>query len=205
MAELIVIAGCNGAGKSTYAFSFLREGLTSFDFDKLYLQTCNSLQDSDIMDEIATNIVSEKFEEEVYEAISRNNDFCYETNFDAIPLHWPKIFKEHGYMLNLVFFCLESQQIARERVKIRFEFNGRFVDEETIDYKWKEGYKNVNEYFSFFDKILIVDNSVDNNNYKNIVQIENNQIIAFEKIPDYFYHRLPKIAQLYESSESHHK
>jgi hypothetical protein len=38
MPNLIVIAGCNGAGKSTYALSFLPDGLTSFDYDKLYLE-----------------------------------------------------------------------------------------------------------------------------------------------------------------------
>jgi predicted ABC-type ATPase len=31
MPDLIIIAGCNGAGKSIFASSFLPEGLTSFD------------------------------------------------------------------------------------------------------------------------------------------------------------------------------
>ena len=37
MPNLIIIAGCNGAGKSTFASSFLQDGLTSFDYDRLYL------------------------------------------------------------------------------------------------------------------------------------------------------------------------
>jgi|GEM_PF-3068989 Uncharacterized protein conserved in bacteria len=37
MPTLTVIAGCNGSGKSTFASSFLREGLVSFDYDKVYL------------------------------------------------------------------------------------------------------------------------------------------------------------------------
>jgi len=35
MPNLIIIAGCNGAGKSTFASSFLPEGLSSFDYDRL--------------------------------------------------------------------------------------------------------------------------------------------------------------------------
>jgi predicted ABC-type ATPase len=36
MPDLIIIAGCNGAGKSTFASSFLPEGLTSFDYDRVF-------------------------------------------------------------------------------------------------------------------------------------------------------------------------
>ena len=38
MPKLIIIAGCNGAGKSTFATSFLPDGLISFDYDKLYAE-----------------------------------------------------------------------------------------------------------------------------------------------------------------------
>ena len=41
MPDLIIIAGCNGAGKSTFATSFLPEGLTSFDYDRLFLENYN--------------------------------------------------------------------------------------------------------------------------------------------------------------------
>ena len=41
MPKLIIIAGCNGAGKSTFAASFLPDGLISFDYDKLYLEYYN--------------------------------------------------------------------------------------------------------------------------------------------------------------------
>ena len=37
MPNLIIIAGCNGAGKSTYADSFLPTNISPFDFDKRFL------------------------------------------------------------------------------------------------------------------------------------------------------------------------
>ena len=132
MAELTIIAGCNGSGKSTFAPSFLKEGLTSFDYDKLYLQLYSSLHDCEFREEMARNMTSKIFEEEVKKALSNKLDFCYETNFDAYPLYWPEVFKNNGYSLNLIFFCLQNQEIARERIRIRCEFKGHFVDDETI-------------------------------------------------------------------------
>lgn len=59
------------------------------------------------------------------------------------------------------------------------------------------GYKNVNQYFDFFDNILFVDNSVQNKVYTNILQIKNKKIILMtENIPNYFAHRLPRIYNL---------
>ncbi|MFO7869254.1 MAG: hypothetical protein R6U95_08160 [Bacteroidales bacterium] len=99
--------------------------------------------------------------------------------------------------MNLIFFCIDNQDIAKHRVQVRTEFKGHFVDEDTIDIKWKAGYKNVNIHFNFFDNVLFVDNSASNEVYTNILQIENKEIILMtENIPKYFKHRLPKIYNL---------
>lgn len=99
--------------------------------------------------------------------------------------------------MNLIFFCLENQEIARHRIKVRREFKGHFVDDITIDLKWKAGYKNINLHHSFFDTILIVDNSIQNNIYTNILQIEEEEVVLMtEKLPSYFENRLPSIFKL---------
>lgn len=64
------------------------------------------------------------------------------------------------YQINLIFFCLANQEIARHRIQVRTEFKGHFVNNETIDLKWKAGYKNLNLHFRFFDNILIVQNGL---------------------------------------------
>jgi predicted ABC-type ATPase len=53
MPDLTIIAGCNGAGKSTYASSFLPDGQISFDYDKVFLTYYRSLPDSKLRDIIA--------------------------------------------------------------------------------------------------------------------------------------------------------
>ncbi|MFV0590514.1 MAG: zeta toxin family protein [Draconibacterium sp.] len=197
MPDLILIAGCNGAGKSTFASSFLPEGVTSFDYDKLFLENYYSLPDSELREEFAKNKTTKAFKRAIEKAISNKTDFCYETNFDAHPLHWPKQFKEKGYQVSLIFFCLDNQEIAKHRIQVRTEFKGHFVSNKTIDLKWKAGYKNVNQNFKFFDNILFVDNSIQNSVYTNLLQIEKDEIILMsDSIPDYFQDRLPNIYEL---------
>lgn len=201
MPNLTIIAGCNGAGKSTFASSFLPDGQESFDYDKLYLSYYNNLPDSELRDEIARNTTTKMFETAIDAAITNNTDFCYETNFDVFPIYWGEKFKEKGFIINLIFFCVETQEIARHRVQVRTEFKGHFVDNITIDLKWKAGYKNLNACFSFFDNILIVDNSESNTVYKNILQIENGKpILMSDYLPLYFKHRLPKIYNTIKST-----
>ncbi|MCH7409277.1 hypothetical protein MM239_07725 [Belliella sp. DSM 111904] len=124
-------------------------------------------------------------------------DFCYETNFDSLPIFWPRKFKENGYKLNLIFFCLAGQDIAKHRIQVRTEFKGHFVDNKTIELKWKAGYKNVNLHYNFFDNVLFVNNSKQNDVYTNILQVENGEmVLMIDQVPDYFNHRLPEIYKL---------
>ncbi len=197
MPNLTIIAGCNGAGKSTFASSFLPEGQVSFDYDRLYLEYYYSLLDSELRDQFAKNQTTQDFESAINKALIQGMDFCYETNFDSHPLYWAEKFREHGYEINLIFFCIENQEIAKHRIQVRTEFKGHFVDDKTIDLKWKSGYKNLNLNFNFFDNILFVDNSKQNDIYTNLLQIEKGEItFMVEEIPDYFKHRLPDLYEL---------
>jgi predicted ABC-type ATPase len=197
MPKLIIIAGCNGAGKSTFATSFLPDGLFSFDYDKLHLEYYNGLPDSEFRDKFAIDKTTQDFENAIMNALENKLDFCYETNFDMNPIYWAEKFKEKGFTLDLIFFCLENQDIARLRVEERTEFKGHFVNNLTIDLKWKAGYKNFNKFYMIFDNILVVDNSRQKDIYTNILQIEHDEIVLMtQKIPEYFKHRLPEIYNL---------
>jgi len=135
MPDLTIIAGCNGAGKSTFAPSFLPEGIISFDYDKLFLEYYNKLPDSEYREIFAKNKTTKTFEQAIEKVLTNRTDFCYETNFDALPVYWAEKFRRNGFTINLIFFCIESQQIARHRIQVRTEFKGHFVDDSTIDLK----------------------------------------------------------------------
>lgn len=197
MPKLTVIAGCNGAGKSTYASSLLPDDIPSFDYDRLFLENYNSLPDSELREKFAKDKTTGEFEKAIKSSLKHKEDFCYETNFDTHPIYWAQKFKNAGFTLNLIFFCLENQEIAKHRIQVRKEFKGHFVNNETINLKWKAGYKNVNKYYSFFDNLLLVDNSTTNDIYSNILQIEDGFIeLMTNQIPDYFERRFPSIYEL---------
>ena len=98
MPKLIIIAGCNGAGKSTYAPSLLPADIISFDYDKLLLENYNALPDSEFREKIAKDKTTKAFEKAIAYSLKQNQNFCYETNFDTFPIYWAIKFKEKGFI-----------------------------------------------------------------------------------------------------------
>ena len=195
MPELTIIAGCNGAGKSTFAKSLLPANETSFDYDRTFIEFYNSLPDSELRDSFAQQKVNELFQSEIEFALSHSLNFCYETNFDEYPLYWAEQFKAKGYSVKLIFFCLESIEIAQKRILMRKEFKGHFIDSKTVSEKWMKGYKNLDLNFSYFDKVIVVDNSIDKEPFSVIVTIEKQKKTIFTSLPSYFNERLPILSK----------
>lgn len=196
--NLIVIAGCNGAGKSTYSTLYIKN-IIPYDFDKRFFENYSSLYDSELRDVIANNMTSNQFTDEINLAFENKTSFCYETNFNQSPLIWVQKAKDLGYKLTLVFFCLESIEIAQKRVQYRTENNGHFVHDTVIFERWKEGYKNLNLHFSFFDYILLLDNTFDNELPSELFELNKEDENSFtlrlfcEKLPEYAKRRFPDI------------
>lgn len=193
--SLLVVAGCNGSGKSSFSNALTPNQVEPFDYDKHFLLKYNSLQDSDIRSEMAHNLTFELFEEEINNAISSNTDFCYETNFNSSPLHWPNIFKKAGFEINLIYFCLESISQAKKRVAIRVENGGHHVPDEEIESRFKAGYLNVDKYFQKFDNVHLLNASFYNEAPKHIVSLSNNKNVKTNQFPDFLKGLIPNIYQ----------
>ncbi len=91
---LLVIGGCNGAGKSSFSNFLTNTDLVPFDYDKHFLSIYNSLSDFDLRDKMAHNKTRYLLEKSVITTIENKVDFCYETNFNSTPLYWPNHFKK---------------------------------------------------------------------------------------------------------------
>lgn len=76
---------------------------------------------------------------------------------------------------------------------MRKEFKGHFIDNRTVGEKWEKGYKNLDETFHFFNKIIVVDNSVDDCMYKTLLYMEQDSVQLLTELPSYFAERLPKL------------
>jgi len=190
---LLVIAGCNGSGKSSFSKLIAPDNFLPFDYDFYFLSFYKTLADSDIRDTIAHNMAFNELENQINHSISNKINFCYETNFNSSPLHWPELFKKNGYEVNLIFFCLNSIDEAKRRVAIRVENGGHFVPENEIIKRYFDGYANLNSNFSFFDNVHLFDTSEYLGIPRHCISITNGRLVKKTWFPEYLGELLPEI------------
>ena len=156
--NLYIIAGCNGAGKTTASFTILPEILNCKEFVNA--------------DEIAKGLSPFQPEKVSFEAgrimlkrinelLESNQTFAFETTL-ATKSYKSKIVeaKKQNYNVTLLFFWLETIDLAIERVKTRVIEGGHNIETEVIKRRYSNGIKNLFEiYLEIADEVLIFDNS----------------------------------------------
>lgn len=177
----------------------LVEGITPFDYDKRFLEIYESLPDSELREDFAKNETTKELNLLIENSFLNKSSVCFETNLHIFPLNWIEKAKELNFIIDMHFFCLTDIELAKKRVEIRTKNNGHFVSDEVINYKWKEGYKNLNLNFSKFDYISFIDNS---NEGIPLIMFELEKINGtsnynfnqfIEILPEYIERRLPSI------------
>lgn len=156
--NLYIIAGCNGAGKTTASFSILPEILDCKEFVNA--------------DEIAKGLSPFQPEKVAFEAgrimlnriddlFKNNENFAFETTL-ATKTYKQKILKakENGYFTTLLFFWLKNPNLAKKRVEIRVSEGGHNIPEDVIERRYANGIYNLFQiYLPITDQVLIFDNS----------------------------------------------
>lgn len=156
--KLYIIAGCNGAGKTTASFTILPEILDCKEFVNA--------------DEIAKGLSPFQPEKVSFEAgrimlkrinelLSENENFAFETTLSTLS-YKNKIIKakDKGYRVTLLFFWLQNIKLAKERVKMRVLEGGHNIESNVIERRYFKGIKNLfNIYLPIVDGALIFDNS----------------------------------------------
>jgi predicted ABC-type ATPase len=156
--NLYIIAGCNGAGKTTASFTILPEIIECKEFVNA--------------DEIAKGLSPFQPEKVAFEAgrimlnritelLVDNKSFAFETTLSSKSYKY-KILdaKEKGYTATLLFFWLQNVELAKARVKIRVSEGGHNIETEIIERRYYRGIKNLFEIFlPIVDGALIFDNS----------------------------------------------
>lgn len=156
--KLYIIAGCNGAGKTTVSFTILPDILDCKEFVNA--------------DEIAKGLSPFRPEKVSFEAgrimlnrinelLSENENFAFETTLSS-KSYKNKIIeaKEKGYRVILLFFWLQNIELAKERVKTRVLEGGHNIEPEVIGRRYIRGIKNLfNIYLPIVDGAFIFDNS----------------------------------------------
>lgn len=158
MPSLFIISGCNGAGKTTASFTILPELLNVKEFVNA--------------DEIARGLSPFRPEKVSIEAgkimlrrqqelIAQKEDFAFETTLSSRSyVGLIKQAKGEGYTVNLIYYWLDSVELAIKRVKIRVSEGGHNIPTETIIRRYYAGLKNfINLYSDRVDYWMLIDNS----------------------------------------------
>jgi predicted ABC-type ATPase len=155
---LYIIAGCNGAGKTTASFSLLPSILN-----------CDIFINAD---EIAREIAPEEVEKVAFEAgrqmieqinarIRERETFAFETTLSARSYRETILFAQAlGYHVTLLFFWLESVEMAIDRVARRVKEGGHNIETEVIRRRYNRGIKNLFEiYIPLVSETMIYNSS----------------------------------------------
>lgn len=156
--RLFIIAGCNGAGKTTACFRMLPELLDCKEFvnaDEI-ARGLSPFQPETVALEAGRIMLSR-----IHELIGRGEDFAFETTLATKSyLSFIRKAKQAGYFVSLVFFWLESPELAIERVKKRVTEGGHHIPEGVVRRRYQRGIENLfNLFFNEVDYLLIFDNT----------------------------------------------
>jgi predicted ABC-type ATPase len=156
--NLYIIAGCNGAGKTTASNTILPELLNCFEFVNA--------------DNIAKGLSPFNVEKVAFEAgrimltridelLKQKIDFAIETTLSSKTyislIHKAK---EKGYNVKMLYVWLESAEVAVDRVASRVENGGHNIPEDIIRRRYKRGLNNLfQNYIPIVDSWTIINNT----------------------------------------------
>ena len=159
--NLYIIAGCNGAGKTTASFTILPEILDCKEFVNA--------------DEIAKGLSPFQPEKVAFESgrimlkrinelLDSNENFAFETTL-ATKSYKSKVIEaqKKNYKVTLLFFWLQNVDLAIERVKVRVQEGGHNIYTSVIRRRYLRGIQNLFQiYLPIVNEAYIFDNSNEN-------------------------------------------
>lgn len=177
--NLYIIAGCNGAGKTTASFTILPEILDCKEFvnaDEI-ARGLSPFQPEEVSFEagrLMLNRIDELLKEEI--------NFAFETTLST------RSFKERivtaqskGYEVSLLFFWLNNPELAIERVANRVIEGGHNIPKDVIIRRYERGIINLFDiYMPLVDEYRIFDNS--NGGIKYILTNQTNTKKLYDKV-----------------------
>lgn len=187
--NLYIIAGCNGAGKTTASFTILVDTLDCKEFVNA--------------DEIAKGLSPFQPEKVAFEAgrimlnridelLHRGINFSFETTLSTKSYkNFVLKAQQQGYKVTLLYFWLQTVELAKERVKTRVLEGGHDIPVDVIERRYLRGIKNLFEiYLDIVDAVLIFDNSFGNHQLiaqtDNLNQLELIDESKFFKLKEYY-------------------
>ncbi|MBT1701364.1 zeta toxin family protein [Fulvivirgaceae bacterium PWU4] len=179
MPFLYIIAGCNGAGKTTASYTVLPEMLECKEFvnaDEI-AKGLSPFQPETVAFEAGRIMLNR-----IRELLKANLSFALETTLSTKSYRsLIKEAKQGGYTVVLIFFWLESITLAKERVRLRVKKGGHNIPDDIIERRYHRGlvnffkiYSVLSDFWIFYDNSRDIPSVVANNNFG--LSVENNDI-----------------------------
>ena len=158
MPNIYIISGCNGSGKTTASYAVLPEMLK-----------CSQFVNSDefakglspFNPDMASIQASRYMLLKIRYLLDRKADFAIETTLATRSLiKMVQHAQKSGYSVTVLFFWLNSQELAIERVKARVLAGGHNIPEDVIRRRYIAGLRYFFEdYMPIVDRWILADNS----------------------------------------------
>ncbi len=185
--NLYIIAGCNGAGKTTASFTILVDTLDCKEFvnaDEI-AKGLSPFQPENVAFEAGRIMLNR-----IDELLNKGINFSFETTLST-KSYKSFILKaqQKGYKVTLLYFWLQTVELAKERVKTRVLEGGHNIPVDVIERRYLRGIQNLFDiYLNIVDAVLIFDNSF--GNHQLIAQTDNSR--ELELIDESKYYKLKK-------------
>ncbi len=156
--NLYIIAGCNGAGKTTASFTILPDVLNC----KEFVNADEIAKGLSPFNPESVGIESGRIMLERIDGLLKGKeDFAFETTLSTRS-YKNKVLEaqKNGYTVTLIFFWLRTPELAVERVRTRVAEGGHYIPEDVILRRYLKGIKNLFEiYMPIVDGWILADNS----------------------------------------------
>lgn len=158
MPRLYIISGCNGAGKTTASYTMLPEMLECSEFvnSDEFAKGLSPFQPEKASIQAGRYMIAK-----IRFLLKKQRDFGLETTLATrTVLKTVKMAQAAGYTVTLLYFWLNSPELAIERVKARVEAGGHNIPEETIRRRYRVGIDYFfHDYAPICERWILADNS----------------------------------------------
>jgi predicted ABC-type ATPase len=158
MPHLYIIAGCNGTGKTTAAYSMLPETFKCIPFvnaDEI------ARGFSPFQPEVVAIHAGRIMLQRIDELIALSQDFAFETTMSSKSyIQTIKKAQAHNYHVTLLYFWLDTPQLAINRIRERVAAGGHHVPDDVVTRRHERSLNNfINNYRPLCDYWLMMNNS----------------------------------------------
>lgn len=152
------IAGCNGAGKTTFAMEFLPAEAGCLEFVNADLIAKGLSPFEPERAAIAAGRIALK---RVAALMASRSDFAIETTLSGVAhLHLIHQLREAGYEVVLFYVWISSANLARERIRDRVEGGGHNIPDADVERRYGRSLSNfLLRYVGLADVAAILDNT----------------------------------------------